>query len=184
MLKKFALPILILAIIIQLATPVGMITYGKKAEADFEKYGEEFKLEFSCFGIYDGEMHIDVDGYNRHLNYEEYGIPYVREDGTVDIKFSDEKPESDVYIRFTAQNIKKLTYADVGQDVTIREIPNYEKYMVIKVYKGNVEVVELYVDGVPLKDWIELPPETTTHPGEQEILFGDESDYEENLFGE
>ena len=43
-------------------------------------------------------------------------------------------------------------------------------YLLVKVYKGNFEIVDLYIDGIPAQEWVEkYEPETES--------------WEENLFG-
>lgn len=181
MLKKLALPVLIIAIVIHIIVPVVMISQGRRTNADLEKYGEEFKLRFTCYDIYNGEMYIAIDNLNTYSHDDEYCTPYVEDDGSICFIYTDEKPETKIYFYMTESNLKKFRRYDVGSDINVYNFGQYEKYVIVRIYDGNIEVVDVLVDGIPIDEWVKNPTEPTTEPTEEDdvILFGDE----EILFG-
>ncbi len=173
MLKKSVLPILFLAIVIQIIVPVALISQGIDAEEDLQKYGKEFTLRFTCYDIYNGEMYINIDNLHTYSHDNEYCMPYISDDGSTRFTYTDEKPETKIYFRMTESNLKKFRRYDTGSDINVYDFGNYEKYVIVRIYDGNIKVVDVLIDGVPVGEWIKEPTEPTTYPVEDDvILFG------------
>lgn len=174
--KRIMLPILIISIIIQLLVPVGMIIYGNNADAMLEKYGKEFKVPVSVQSIYEGSVDIRIYGYYWYETGSYVAVKESREaDTDVLEEYGDTKPETDYYIRVTAENKKKLNSFEVDSDYTLWRITEESAYLIIKVYKGNFEVVNLYIDNIPAEEWVR---EKVTED-KMNVVF----DENENLFG-
>lgn len=176
--KKIVVFALIIAIIIQLAVPVCMIAYGKKAENDLEELGIEYKFEINAESIYDGKLYFNMSGYY-FRNRADYGIVVADETGYAYFEENDKKPPIHSYVRFTEDNKQRLRSFDIDENVTKYRIDDETSYAIIKIYDGNARVVDVYIDGVPVSEWVELPPEATTYIEDEDLLFD-----EENLFAE
>ncbi len=182
MIKKFALPILIFAILIQIAIPVVMISYGQQAEADLLKYGKEFKIKVYVQHIYEGSIDYKFYDYYNWYNLGFYATIEEDSDGYANL-FADvnkSKPETDYYICVTRENKMKLADFSIDSDYTSWRVDEESAYLVIRVYKGNFEVIDLYMDGIPAEEWVT----TEISAEEQDVLFDDEEIIweEENLF--
>lgn len=156
MLKKLILPILIVAIVVQLLVPVWMIAYGNKAENDLQKYGKEFKIPVYIQSVNNG--YVDVKFYEYNLfQIGHYAVLEEDEDGYANLmKTQPAKPKTSNYIYVTSENKLKLGEDFlIDDDVTAYRVHEESAYLVIKVYNGNFEIVELYMDGVPAEEWFE-----------------------------
>ena len=155
MLKKLMLPIMIVSIVIQLLVPVGMMGFGNKKEEDFHKYGKEFKVQVDVDGIYGGALSYNL------VYYDLYRIGWyatINEDAEGYSAFSGiqkEKPDTDDYIRITWENKGKFVLFDVDSELEATRIHEKSAYIVVKVYKGEFEVLDLYMDGVQADEWLE-----------------------------
>ena len=76
----------------------------------------------------------------------------------------EEKPKSNDYIRVTRENKIKLSEFSIDSDYTLWSVDEESAYLVIKVYKGIFEIVNLYMDGIPAEEWVK-------EKEKQEILF-------------
>ncbi len=160
MFKKFMLPILIFSIVVQLLVPVGMIAYGNKAEDDLQKYGKEFKFKVNVVFIARGDISYSlIDELAVFYQDGKYGV--IEEDAegyAYFVEATARKPDGTDYIRLNAENREKIrTFSVESEDVyrhTIEEIIEESAYLVVKVYNGDFEVVNLYMDGIPAEEWI------------------------------
>ena len=156
MLKKLMLPILIVSIVVQLLVPVGMIAYGNKAEDDLQKYGKEFKIPVYIQSIRNGVMDVRFYEYNL-FQIGHYAILEEDENGYANLMQNQStKPKTSDYIYVTSENKLKLgeDYT-IDADVTSWRVGENSAYLVIKVYNGEFEIVELYMDGVTAEEWFE-----------------------------
>lgn len=155
--KKILTIVLALTIVLQILTPVGMIAYGNKAKEELLSKGIDYKVRVSGVNISDGYVTFWSDDICCY-SYKKYIIIGTSDDGYAEvIDFSDSKPDCDNYIRFSEQNRELLSRYKVDEKTNI---PNYyiataEAYATIKVYKGDAVVTGVFVDGVPVEDYIE-----------------------------
>ena len=161
MLKKFMLPILIVTIVVQLLVPVWMIAYGNKAEEDLLKYGKEFKIPVYIQSVYDG--HVDTRYYEYNLfRIGSYAVMEEDENGFVNLNtITDTKPEHPNYICVTSDNKAKLADFKVDLSINSSRVNEESAYLVIKVYKGDFEVVGLYIEDIPAEEWFQSVEPTT-----------------------
>lgn len=153
--KNLTIIILVLSIILQLSVPVGMIAYSKNIEGALPEYGKEFKVKVDVRNIYEGSVDYDVDGYYNWYNLGYYATVKADNDGYADL-FADvgkSKPETDDYIRVTMDNKAKLADFNIDYDMIAWKVNEKSAYIVIKVYKGEFEVLNLYMDGIPAEEW-------------------------------
>lgn len=167
--KKFMLPILIISIFVQLLVPVGMIAYGNKAEEDLQKYGKEFKIPVYVQSVYNGLVEVRFYDYFNLYNTGDY---IVLEENEYGYAFFDniqsKKPKTSDYICVNEENRIKL-YSDflmVDTNITAWKIREDSAYLLIKVYNGNFEIVDLYMEDVPAKEWFENATAETDEYGE------------------
>ena len=155
--KNLTTIILVLAIILQLSVPVGMIAYSKNFEGALPKYGKEFKVEVNVLDIYEGSIDYGFYSYYNWYDLGYYATVKADDNGYANL-FSDVdklKPETDNYIRVTMDNKAKLADFPIDSDITAWRIEEESAYIVIKVYKGEFEVMNLYMDGIPAEEWFE-----------------------------
>lgn len=155
--KNLTIIILVLAIILQLSVPVGMIAYSKSIEGALPEYGKEFKVKVDVKNIYEGSVDYDVDGYYNWYNLGYYATVKADNDGYAHM-FADvgkSKPKTTDYIRITMDNKAKLADFSIDADITSWRVEEEYAYIVIKVYKGEFEVLNLYMDGIPAEEWFE-----------------------------
>lgn len=153
--KKLTTIILVLAIILQLSVPVIMIAYSKNIEGALPQYGKEFKIKVYVQNVYNGTVDY------RFYSYDMYDIGryiVLEEDyegfanlGTV----QKSKPKTTDYIRITMDNKAKFADFKIDSDITAWRVNEESAYLVIRAYKGEFEVVNLYMDGIPAEEWFE-----------------------------
>ena len=167
MLKKLMLPILVVSIVVQLLVPVGMIAYGNKAEDDLQKYGKEFKIPVYVQSIYNGAADIRFYEYDL-FRIGHYAIFEENENGYANLgQTQATKPKTSNYIYITSENKLKLGEDFlIDADITAWRVREESAYLVIKVYNGNFEIVELYMDGVPAEEWFKNATAETDEYGE------------------
>ena len=170
MLKKLMLPILIISIVVQLLVPVGMIVYGNKAEDDLQKYGKEFKIPVYIQSIYNGSVDVRFYVYDLY-RIGHYAVLEEDENGYANLgQVQDTKPKTSNYIYITSENKLKLGEDFlIDADITAWRIREESAYLVIKVYNGNFEIVELYMDGIPAEEWFKNATAETDEYGEIEL---------------
>lgn len=153
--KKLTTIFLVLAIILQLSVPVIMIAYSKNVEGALPQYGKEFKIKVYVQNVYNGTVDY------RFYSYDMYDIGryiVLEEDyegfanfGTV----QKSKPKTTDYIRITMDNKAKFADFKIDSDITAWRVNEDSAYLVIKAYKGELAVVNLYMDGIPAEEWFE-----------------------------
>lgn len=153
--KNLTIIVLVLSIILQLSVPVGMIAYSKNIEGALPQYGKEFKVKVDVIDIYDGSIGYRAEGYYNWYDIGYYATVKADDDGYANL-FSNvdkSKPETDDYIRVTMDNKAKLADFKIDSDITAWRIEEETAYIVINVYKGEFEVLGLYLDGIPAEEW-------------------------------
>lgn len=171
--KKLTTIILVLAIILQLSVPAIMIAYSKNIEGaspeygfegtlpeyGFEgalsEYGKEFKIKVYVQSAYDGVVDY------RFYSYDLYDIgrfAVLEEDseGYVNLAtIQKSKPKTPYYIRITMDNKAKLDGFPISSNIDAFRVKEDSAYLVIKAYKGELAVVNLYMDGIPAEEWFD-----------------------------
>lgn len=157
--KKITLMVLVVAILIQLLVPVGMIVHCLKAESDLEEYGVEYKFKINADSIYNGTLFFELeDGWYRWQE-DEYGLISVDDEGYAYFEtFVENRPPIHSYVRFTEDNKKKLRQFDIDNDIEEFWVADEESYAIIKIFNGDIQVVEIFIDGVNANDWSGNPP--------------------------
>ncbi len=154
--KRIMLPILIISIVIQLLVPVGMIAYGNNAEVDLQKYGKEYKFRIKVYSIYNGEISYSLSDVAELYQDGKYGIIGEDEDGYAVIsEIKTTNPEVPNYIRINRETRIKLndySFVPVQRYISVQE---QSAYLIVKIHKGNFELVGLYIDGIPVEEWVE-----------------------------
>lgn len=174
MLKKHGLALLIAVIVIQLCVPLGMVMSTVAVASQAEKHGTEYKIRVINIR-YDkkhGAINYDL-GYWLH---DKYLTVSQGEDGFAVLSGS-EKPENSSYLegeelaysykypapRFYVGKLKNLNDLWLSDDPLEEDcmtpynefVAHYtEAYLDCYVYNGKISVKELYIDGVPAKEFI------------------------------
>ncbi len=170
MIKKLMLPILVISIVVQLLVPVWMIAYGNKAEDDLQKYGKEFKIPVYIQSVRDGAVDVNFYYYNLY-QIGTYAVLEEDENGYANLmQTQPTKPKTSNYIYVTSDNKLKLGEDFlIDEDITAFRVHEESAYLVIKVYNGNFEIVELYMDDVPAAEWFKNATAETDEYGFTEL---------------
>lgn len=175
--RKITLTVLIVAIVVQLLLPVGMIVHSQKAESDLEKYGVEYKFKINAGSLIDGTLYFNLEDrplYWGRWSDNKYGIILVDSEGYAYFEdFIDSRPPIHNYVRFTEETRKKLNRFEIETDVTNTWIQEESAYAIVKVFNGDIQVVEIFIDDITINEWVEIPPITEEYI-EDENLFGEE----------
>ncbi len=148
--------------IVQLAVAIFMISFGQSVEGNLQKYGTEYRIPISVASVMDGRVYFSLENeYSwREIYYNKYLILSTDENGNAYCKENSKKrPDNVDYISPTKRNQNRLHEykVDYDKDITSYKSGLYERdaHIVIKVYKGNIEVTNLYIEGLPVADWLE-----------------------------
>lgn len=190
MLKKLTLPILIIVIIVQLLVPVSMVVYGNSAQTEVEKYGTQYVLDINIASIQKGKVIFSPVQYD--LWYPLYEDKYVLlgtyEDGKAyGESVSDEKPEDGDYLKPTQRNANRLDEYPVDYDGEIlssryHDLYTKDAYIKVKVYEGNLAVTGLYIEDIPIEEWVVMYDNNSLPVKDDIIDFNEELIEDENLF--
>ncbi len=148
--------------IIQLAVAIFMIGFGQSVEENVQEYGTEYKIPINVASVMGGKVYFSPnDSYywselyrNKYviLNTDENGKAYCKE-------VSETRPDNADYISPTKRNQNRLHEykVDYDKDITSYKAGLYERdaYIMVKVYEGNIEVINLYIEDMLVADWIE-----------------------------
>lgn len=162
MLKKFTLPLIVTLSIVQLFVAMFMIYFGYSVEENVQKYGKEYKIPISVSSVIDGRVYFSPkDSYSwREIYQNKYAVLGVDENGNAYCKESSkQRPDDADYISPTKRNQNRLHEYKVDYD---KDIASYnaglferDAHIVIRVHKGNFEVINLYIEDMLVADWIE-----------------------------
>ncbi len=172
--RKITLAVLVVAIIIQLLVPVGMIAYCKKAESDLEKYGTEYKFRIDVDYIYGNTVHFSLeDSWYRWTSADnDYGLIAIDGEGYAYFEdYVDTRPPISSYVRFTDDNKIRLRSFEANIDIDMHRIEDENSYVIIKVFNGDVKVLGVYIDGMSAEEWVEIPPATEENIEDEYLLF-------------
>lgn len=173
--------------IIQLAVAIFMIGFGQSVEKDVQEYGKEYKIKINIASVMDGKVIFSPEEYDlwMPLHYNQYAVLDVDENGNAYCKEkTDKKPDTTDYISPTKRNQNRLYEykVDYDKDISSYKIGLYQRdaHITAKVYNGNIEVTNLYIEDLLVADWIEKfeageIPEIDSKPiiGDSEIVWED-----------
>lgn len=162
MLKKLTFPLIVILSVVQIFVAIFMICFGQSVEENVQKYGIEYKIPISIASVMDGRVYFSPkDSYSwREIYQNKYVVLGVDENGNAYCKENSKKrPDNVDYISPTKRNQNRLHEykVDYDKDITSYKAGLFERdaYIVIKVYKGNYEVENLYIEEMLVADWIE-----------------------------
>ena len=193
MIKKITLPILIIAIILQFIVPVSMIFYSRSIETQVQDFGTEFVMDININSIMNGKVIFSPDESDLWcpLYDNEYVSIATNENGKAYCTgISKQKPDGDDYLNPSRRNTNRLDNYEVDYGGKILSSSQYnlyeiDAYITAKVYKGNISVTGLYIEGLPVEKWIAEFEDDSIIDNGNEMDFDDEIVWEEeNLFDE
>lgn len=169
--NKKGIIILIAVMFIQLLIPVGMIAYRNNEKDTALETGEKYLFRIEYLYYMDGCITFDIK--NAYKIDTRYAAVEKGEDGYAVITASKSRPKGENYIRssvdtdfsFPEYIINTETYEnlDFVQFTNGTVSVNYETYLnsyeniylEAYVYKGEVSVNEIYIDGEKIEDVLE-----------------------------
>lgn len=174
--KKLLTVLLVAAVLIQLAFPIGGIIYKKAYDRSFEKHGEIYKIKLSSLSYQSlgdsGALIYNIPGGTDEIFGKRYMSLTTGSDGFAEYEFSSKRPSGDNYI----EGEKRHLYFQLPYEASEIEVSLFEKlimvnftdiegqfsidgggyidvgakeiYLEVKVYKGRFMPIACYVDGV------------------------------------
>lgn len=159
--KKLLSVFLALAIIVQLAFPVGALVSAKVFENNFEKYGRVYKIKLSSLN-YDcnalaingeevGTVYYELEA---DLSDDDFSAYYaqvtVSDDGYAKLEFSNNKPTGNNYLKnqywkftFLEENLQIKRFGKINGVSFVKAETGYEYYVYEAIRK---KVNDLYVE--------------------------------------
>lgn len=169
--KNNTLKAFIAVILVQILAFIGMAGYSLKSY-DAIMNSMEYKMAIEPKYLYDDRIEFTTTTSRDYENVSAYGMKYVtidfEENGLAYFSESvDEKPEGNFYIKANKKNSKLFgTYEIEKQNRHLAfdffDMEYREAYIVFKVNKGNAMIVGMYIDGIPVEEWIKNPPPSPT----------------------
>lgn len=193
MIKKITLPILIIAMVVQFIVPVSMIFYSQSIESQVQDYGTEYVIDINIASIMNGKVIFspDISDLWIPLHNNEYVLLATDENGKAYcLEISKQKPDSEDYLNPNHRNSNRLDSYKVDYDGEIlssayHNIYEIDAHITVKVYKGNISVTGLYIEGLPIEKWLAEYDDDSHFDNNDEFDFDEEIVWEEeNLFGE
>ena len=181
MFKRYGKIILIIIIIIQLITPLSFLFYQINIKKHLENDSEYIKLNINEIWINDNNIYIDFS-FNELYNINEYyNFSYVifepsKNNEYSKISVSNTIPKNKKYIHNDSiDELSTIILEDYEQSYNINyenlyskytELENVasgnftgpltEAYALLKIYKNQYEIVEIYIKDYTLHEYIEL----------------------------
>lgn len=176
MFKKNSKIILIIILIVQLALPFTMFFHHKYLNSDILEKGTQATLKVDMIWFSEDELWVELNVDSIHpLTYSEDNyLVFENRDGC---KFTpyytqEKKPATDSYLVF--DKVYDLNSISVRKDgngygwwsIYDRECefeniqhgvckgPEFDVYAVITVYKGNFKLVDVYINGLTLEEYV------------------------------
>lgn len=156
--KKFTSVLLILAIIIQLAVPIAMIAKKAQTEKNIVEKGKEYLFNVAISSIYKNELNYyfserDIISPKGFYTIEDYKDEYSK------FVYSEHIPINKEYVKMSSF-IEANSFYELKGDVTdvFPDNPGgIEGTARVKIYKGEMKVLEILVDGMPIEEWCSNP---------------------------
>ena len=153
--------LIVILSVIQLTVAIFMIGYGQSVVKNVEEYGKEYKIQININSIMDGKVIFSPDEDDMWLPLHEntYVVIDTDENGMAYCKEkTSEKPENVNHISPSKRNQNRLDEykVDYDKDITSYKSGLYQRdaYITAKIYKGNIEVTNLYIEDMLVSDWI------------------------------
>lgn len=181
MFKKYGKIILIIVLIIQIATPISFLLYQINIKNNLENETEFIKLNINEIYISDNNIHIEFDFSDFYEIDNYYDYTYIIFEPSKNNEYSSftlsNTPEKNKQYIFqeTFNELNWLILEDYNLPYNIihenlynkyAELENVatgnftgpltEAYALLKIYKNQFKIVEIYIDNYTLKDYIEL----------------------------
>ncbi len=179
MLKRITLPILIVAMVIQILTPVAMIGIAENKTEKIISEGTEYKFQIQLSNVNDGVVHYRL--LNSFMTYalsnDFYFLIEVDEYGFAHYKAMMENiPANGIYVSPTKKNSNAFLSCAVDTELEYIDFDflssndneslfgntdessgsGISDYIVVKIYEGDVVVTGVYIDNVPIIEWLEI----------------------------
>ncbi len=165
--KNKTLKVLISVILVQILAFIAMAGYSVKAYDDIMN-STEYKMAIRPEYLYDDKISFTtrtnphyrtVGVYNGYVTiaFDENGYAFFNE-------YVEEKPDDDLYVKTNTKNNKrfneyKIEIADEYRDLSFSmyDIEYEEAYIIFKINKGEAIVTAVYIDDIPIEEWIKNP---------------------------
>ncbi len=207
--KKYGKVLLIIIIVCQLAVPTTFLTAKIVRMKSVSKYGKDVKVSVESIHFDENIIYIeseelgvlDVNHGYKYAVFEECADGYFYGSRT------DEKPSNGVYLNignYGGWSWSYIPYRNSGINEDYLELenvgylniynsyieeenilngsiegPSTEAYMIIRIYKGEFEIKEVYVGGVTLKEFVDKTKTGEIDPNRFEYLYDDYYYYDE-----
>ncbi len=165
---------LIAVIVVQILAFVGMAGYSLKSYDDMMN-SMEYKMAIEPKYLYEDYIaftttvsrdYEPVSAYGRDyiiIDFEENGLAYFSE-------AVDEKPDDNFYIKGSKKNSElfgkyEIEKQDSHFTFDFFDMEYRESYIIFRVNKGNAMIMGMYIDGIPVEEWIKNP---TLSPSQEE----------------
>ena len=167
--KKLPYIFLAIVIFIQICVPVGMIVYQKIDSNLARAKGEKFMFVIDRLSYsHDGKLHFDINRRSEWKWEDAFAEIEVAEDGFANLILTDDKPKSKYYIKSSSPYTFEFPIDEIDTDayenIYSMELNKYydynefgyynEAYLEAYVYKGRVDAVKIYIDGMEADEYL------------------------------
>lgn len=163
--KRFTSILLIFAIIIQLAIPIAMIANKMQIDKNFDEKGKEYLFNIRIDGIHKNALFYYFADYDEMRGAGFYIIEDYK-DGYSRFVYSKRIPIKKEYVKMSSF-IKAEGLYEFGDALQTDDtfIDSYKNGAIkgtarVKIYKGEMKVLEIFVDGIPIEEWYSNSKET------------------------
>ncbi len=159
--KKFTSILLTLAIIIQLAIPIAMIANKTQIKKNFEEKGKEYIFNITISSIRRKGLYYYFSDCDERSGAGFYTVEDYK-DGYSKFVYSKRIPIKKEYVKISsfaeAEGIYEFS-EDLTTDKTFFDYHTggIEGTAKVKIYKGEMKVLEILIDGVPIDEWCSNP---------------------------
>ncbi len=160
--KKFTSILLTLAIIIQLAIPIAMIANETEINKNFDEKGKEYIFNIRIDGIRKNTLLCYFSDCDQRHGAGFYTIEDYK-DGYSKFVYSKRIPIKKEYVK-TSSFIESEGLYEFDEDFPTNDaIKNSYKgggingEARVKIYRGKMKISEIFVDGIPIKEWYSNP---------------------------
>lgn len=158
--KKFTSILLTLAIIIQLAIPIAMIANKTQTEKNIAEKGKEYFFNVTISSIYKNKLYYYFSECDR-IGSKGFYIIEDYKDGYSKFVYSEHFPINKEYVKMSSF-IETESFYELSENVTnVFTYPDnprgIESTARVKIYKGEMKVLEILVDGIPINEWCNNP---------------------------
>lgn len=207
--KKYGKILLIIIIVFQLAVPTTFLTVKMVRKKAVNEYGKDIKVSVEAISFDENTIYIESEELGElDVDYGfKYTVFREGEDGYFSVSPTDEKPKDGVYLNtgsYSGWSWYCIPYRNSGINEEYLELENVgylniynsyieeenilngsiegpltEAYMIIRIYKNEFEIKEVYVGGVTLKEFVDKTKTGEIDPNRFEYLYDDYYYYDE-----